>query len=175
VPFILLGIIIDCVGAGLITTLDVETPTIRWAAFLVINGIGIGMAQQLPYTALQAVLDPLDVATGNAIAVFSFQLGGALGIAIGQNLFLNKLAQTVPGYTSELSPEVVINAGAAGLVSLAQSPELLLALRRAYAQAIRYTLILPLVAACAAFLPEMGMDWLNIRHVAEARRANTTD
>ncbi|KAH8704633.1 major facilitator superfamily domain-containing protein [Phaeosphaeriaceae sp. PMI808] len=53
VPFIIFGIIIDCTGAGLITTME------------------------LPYTALYAVLDPL-VATGNAIAVFSYQLGGAL-------------------------------------------------------------------------------------------------
>jgi len=131
------------------------------------------MAQQLPYTALQAVLDPPDVATGNAIAVFSFQLGGALGIAIAQNLFLNELTQAVPRYTSDMSPQTVISAGAMGLAAIARTPEVLLALRRAYAQAIRYTLILSLVAACAAFPSALGMEWLNIRKVAEARRAET--
>ncbi|KAJ4286035.1 hypothetical protein N0V90_013382 [Kalmusia sp. IMI 367209] len=175
VPFILLGIMIDCIGAGLITTIKVGTPTIQWAVFLVINGIGIGMAQQLPYTALQAVLDPLDVATGNAIAVFSFQLGGALGIAIAQNLFLNKLSRAIPNYTTDVSPQMVINAGAMGLPLLAKSPDILLALRRAYADAIRYTLILSLVAACVAFPWALGMEWLNIRKIAEARRAETAE
>ena len=59
VPYIILGIIITSVGAGLLTTLDADTPTINWAAYMVFNGLGIGMAQQLPYTALQAVLEYL--------------------------------------------------------------------------------------------------------------------
>ena len=57
VPYIILGIVITSVGAGLLTTLDADTPTINWAAYMVFNGLGIGMAQQLPYTALQAVLE----------------------------------------------------------------------------------------------------------------------
>ena len=57
VPYIILGIVIASVGAGLLTTLDADTPTINWAAYMVFNGLGIGMAQQLPYTALQTVLE----------------------------------------------------------------------------------------------------------------------
>ncbi|PQE23830.1 efflux pump antibiotic resistance protein [Rutstroemia sp. NJR-2017a BBW] len=94
VPYIIAGITVTSIGAGLLTRIDANTRTIEWAAFMVINGLGIGMAQQLPYTALQAVLEPIDVATGNgsatpfltlvsfnsqfsiAIAVFSYQLGG---------------------------------------------------------------------------------------------------
>jgi hypothetical protein len=53
----ILGIIINTVGAGLLTTIGVSTSTVKWAAYMVINGLGIGMAQQLPYTALQAVLE----------------------------------------------------------------------------------------------------------------------
>ncbi|CAI6336752.1 unnamed protein product [Periconia digitata] len=170
VPFIILGITIDCIGGGLITTLGVGASTVRWVMFLVVNGIGIGMAQQIPYAAVQAVLDPLDVATGNAIAVFSFQLGGALGIAIAQNLFLKMLTEAVPMYAPDVPLQRVINAGAMGLEVLAQTPETLLALREAYAEAIRSTLILALVAACAAFPCAWGMEWLNLRKVAEARR-----
>jgi hypothetical protein len=36
---------------------------VRWAAYLALTGIGVGMASQLPYTALQVVLEyviPLD-------------------------------------------------------------------------------------------------------------------
>lgn len=52
-----LGVVITNIGAGLLTTIDYSTSTVRWAAFMVINGLGIGMAQQLPYTVLQAVLE----------------------------------------------------------------------------------------------------------------------
>lgn len=51
------GSIIACVGAGLLTTVDVTIPTAQWAAYLVITGVGVGMAFQLPYTAVQAVLE----------------------------------------------------------------------------------------------------------------------
>lgn len=51
------GTIIASVGAGLLTTIDLTTPTVKWAAYLAMTGIGIGMASQLPYTALQVVLE----------------------------------------------------------------------------------------------------------------------
>lgn len=57
VPYMIAGVVVTSVGAGLLTTIDTTTPTVKWAAYMVINGLGIGMAQQLPYTALQAVLE----------------------------------------------------------------------------------------------------------------------
>ncbi|KAM4064611.1 major facilitator superfamily protein [Hirsutella rhossiliensis] len=94
VPYMIAGVKIMSVGAGLLTLIDVSTPAAQWGSFLVIAGLGIGMAQQLPYTAIQATLEPEDVPTGNAIAVFTFQLGGALGLAAGQNLLISKLQRT---------------------------------------------------------------------------------
>jgi hypothetical protein len=175
VPFIVTGIAICSIGAGLITTITVGTQTVRWATYLIVYGIGIGAAQQLPYTTLQAVLDPIDVATGNAIAVFSFQLGGALGVAIAQNLFLNKLLMTVPEKTSAVTPQMVVAVGATGLVSISHTDEILLALRETYAAAIRYTLILALSGACAAFPFAWGMEWLNIKNIAKARQSGRSE
>ena len=53
----ILGVVVTSIGAGLLTMIGISTPTVEWAAYMVINGLGIGMAQQLPYTALQAVLE----------------------------------------------------------------------------------------------------------------------
>ncbi len=50
------GTMVAIVGAGLLTTIDVDTPTVKWASYMVIKGLGTGIAQQLPYTALQVVL-----------------------------------------------------------------------------------------------------------------------
>ncbi|KAF2971336.1 hypothetical protein GQX73_g2190 [Xylaria multiplex] len=170
VPYMILGVIITSIGAGLLTTIGVTTPTVRWAAYMVINGLGIGMAQQLPYTAVQAVLSPIDVPIGNAIAVFSYQLGGALGVAIGQNLLLSKLKITVPRNTDAVTPQAVIAVGAAGLGHLAPNVEVLAALRLAYAEALRDPLILALAAALLAFPFSCAMERLNIKRVAEKRQ-----
>jgi hypothetical protein len=51
------GITIASIAAGFLTRLDAYTSTAEWAVLVVVNRIGVGMAQQLPYTALQAVLE----------------------------------------------------------------------------------------------------------------------
>lgn len=98
-----------------------------------------------------------------------------MGIAIAQNLFLNKLTKVIPFYTPEISPQAVVAVGATGVTKLARNPEILLALREAYAQAIRSTLILALAGACVAFPCAWGMEWLNTKEVAKARRVNNAD
>ena len=52
----ILGMIVCATGAGLVTRLDVTTPVTQWAPFLLISGIGVGLAMQIPYTAVQIVL-----------------------------------------------------------------------------------------------------------------------
>lgn len=167
VPYLIAGVAIACIGAGLLCTISISTLTVQWAAFMVVTGTGIGIAQQLPYTAIQAVLQPEDVATGNAIAVFSSQLGGALALAIAQNLLINKLGTSVARHTDVVPPEYVIAAGVSGLRSLTTSPEVLLALRKAYSESVRYTFILAVAALCFAFLPSCAMERVNIKQVAE--------
>ena len=51
------GITINIIGAQLLTTIDTNTTTIEWVSYMVVNGVAIGMAMQLPYTALQVVLE----------------------------------------------------------------------------------------------------------------------
>lgn len=52
----ILGEFICIGGTALLTRLDARTPTITWAACLVVAGIGMGIAMQLPYTAVQVTL-----------------------------------------------------------------------------------------------------------------------
>ncbi|KAK7917810.1 hypothetical protein PG985_011418 [Apiospora marii] len=169
VPYMIGGSIICSVGAGLLTTVNLSTPTVQWAAYLVITGLGLGMAGQLPYTAVQAVLDPADVATGNAINVFSFHLAGAVGTAIGQALLIDGLKTSVPMYTSAVSPDQVVQAGATGLQTVANSSVVLEALRMAYVEAVRRTIILGLAAMCMVVPLSCAMEWVNLKRVAERR------
>jgi threonine/homoserine/homoserine lactone efflux protein len=57
VPYLIAGVAIASIGSGLLCTISISTSTVQWAGFMVMTGIGIGIAQQLPYTAIQAVLE----------------------------------------------------------------------------------------------------------------------
>ncbi|KAL8704581.1 MAG: hypothetical protein Q9201_002273 [Fulgogasparrea decipioides] len=56
VPFMVLGVVIGSIGAGLLSRIKPDTPTVQWASYLVVTGIGIGTGRQQPYTAVQVVL-----------------------------------------------------------------------------------------------------------------------
>jgi len=62
-------------------------------------------------------------------------------------------------------------AGAGGLAEISSSPVVLAALRHAYADAVRWTMILAVASICIAFPSSCAMEWLNIKHVAEQRKS----
>jgi hypothetical protein len=51
------GITIASIAAGFLTRLSAYTSTAEWVILVVVNRVGVGITQQLPYTALQAVLE----------------------------------------------------------------------------------------------------------------------
>ena len=55
VPFMVLSTIVGSIGTGLLSTIGLGTSTVRWASYMVITGVGIGIGVQLPYTAVQVV------------------------------------------------------------------------------------------------------------------------
>lgn len=55
IPIILFGEILCAIGTGLLTTIGLTTPTVAWAAFLVLVGFGLGMGINAPHIAIQAV------------------------------------------------------------------------------------------------------------------------
>ncbi|KAI4232198.1 MAG: hypothetical protein LQ349_005153 [Xanthoria aureola] len=170
VPYIIVGQIICVIGAGVITRIDLGTSTALWATYFVIAGLGMGMGMQIPYTALQVVLSERDAPTGNAIAVFSNQLGGVIAIPACQALLLNTLRTELPRKTLAVTPDIVINTGPANLQLLAAGNDALLRiLRQTYAAGLRRTYIFALAAGCVAVVCALGMEWKNLKVEAEAR------
>lgn len=58
----IVGSVICAVGSGLLTTIDTTSPTLKWAAYMVVTGIGTGICVNLPYTAVQVVLQYASIA-----------------------------------------------------------------------------------------------------------------
>ncbi|KAL9122059.1 MAG: hypothetical protein Q9187_001384 [Circinaria calcarea] len=170
VPLMIVGEIVCIVGTALLTRLELGTSTAIWATFLVVTGIGMGIAMQLPYTAIQVAIPETDVPTANAIAVFSWQLGGAIAIAAGQTITISTIVKEVPKQLPAMSVVTVLAAGAANLSEFATSAAALNTLRLIWNTAVNRTLLLSLATVCAAIPFTLGMEWLNAKAIAKSRK-----
>ncbi|EHA25304.1 hypothetical protein ASPNIDRAFT_186354 [Aspergillus niger ATCC 1015] len=171
VPYILAGDLICIVGTALLTQLHPHTRTVQWAAYLVVTGLGLGLAMQLPYTAIQVTLSAEDLAMGNAIAVLFYQLGGAISIAMGQTVVLSTLTEKLNGQIPGLTSKDVFEAGAANLKALAPTAADLAFLCDIWNEGISRTMILSVALVAAAVPFTLGMEWLDAKQVARDRQA----
>lgn len=170
VPYMLLGELICIGGQVMLTQLHPTSNTVYWAASLVVTGLGSGMAMQLPYTAIPLVLADEDIPVGNAIAVFFYQMGGAISISLGQTITLSTLIELVPERLPDVPVQSVVDAGAASLASLGLSPDELSVLKDIWNTAIVRTMILATAVVGAAVPFTLGMEWLNANKIAAERK-----
>ncbi|XDG01573.1 hypothetical protein ABKA04_001188 [Annulohypoxylon sp. FPYF3050] len=168
-PFIMIGTSIGVLGSGLFLMLDLETSTAEWAVFLVVCGVGTGIAINLPYTIFQAILMEDQVPTGNAAFQFMFQFGAALSLSVGQTIFLNQLKASAAVLTPSIPDNVLINAGAYNLRNLANSDELYDLLRQVYMNALHNTYVFPIVTAGLALLTTLAVEHKNIKQISKER------
>lgn len=81
-PFMFVGAALAAVGAGLLTTFEVDTGSSMWIGYQALCGAGIGLVMQQPMIAAQTVLKLEDVPTGTSCIIFFQTLGGALFISV---------------------------------------------------------------------------------------------
>lgn len=96
----------------------------------------------------------------------------AIAVSIGENLLVSKLIGEVPKYTSTISPQTVIEAGALNLTTLTASPAVLTGLRKAYSTAISATMICATVTICVSILATFGMRRLNLKEESRDREVS---
>lgn len=166
--------------------LDLNTNLATWVGYFLVFAFGTGISINHPYTAVQAVLDEVDVPTGNgkcltclylppanylkAILQFTFQLGGALSLCISQTIFLNTLVSQVNQKVPEIPVAMVVAAGAHNLRSVANSPRTLVLLQDSYRSAVRDVFIFSLAASGLALLLSLGFEHRNVKRVAKERQ-----
>jgi MFS family permease len=162
-PFILASTVFMSIGTGLLLTLDVATPTHRWAGITIIYGIGAGLGFQMPTIAAQTVLSIADVPTGTTVVLFVQLLGGALFVSAGQAVFLNKLSNAfvgakIPG----VDPSAVAAAGATELKNIVPL-QYLGAAKQLYNDALIETFQLALILSCLTLVGAVGMQWKSVK------------
>ncbi|EXF78975.1 major facilitator superfamily transporter [Colletotrichum fioriniae PJ7] len=171
-PVMLVGICIMSVGAGMMTTLEVDTSTAKWAAYQVIYGIGQGMTFQAPNLAAQTVLKLKDVPVGASIMFFSQTLGGAVFISVGQTVLNNELVKRIKG----LPGLEGINLQTTGATSLTDLPDNVKGpVLEAYNGALKVVFVVALVMVCSVFIGAGGMEWKSVKKEQQAKQKAKED
>jgi len=161
-PLLPIAAVIFAVGAGMISTLGVNSNSGMWIGYQVLTGFGGGAGVQVPIVAIQAVLNKEDMAIGNAIPMFFNTLGGAISVSISENIFANSLVQEVPKFTTGVDPHTIISTGATQIRQVVTADQLQGVLH-AYADALDKVYILPYAVAGAAFFVGFFVEGRNVK------------
>ncbi|CAK5282085.1 unnamed protein product [Mycena citricolor] len=161
-PFMIISSVLMPIGAGLLTTFTVSTGHAHWIGYQVLYGLGVGFGLQLAVTAAQAVLHPKDIAIGMNLITFAQMLGGAVFVAVGQNVFQNKLIHGIAANVPGVDPHIVLNTGATSLQDRIP-PQYIGAVLFEYNAALMAAFQVGLILACISILGSAAMEWVNIK------------
>lgn len=160
-PFMIFGVCLTSVGAGLITTFAVDTSEAKWIGFQIIYGFGLGFCTQAPNMAAQTVLPREDVAIGISLMFFGQQLFGAVFTSVGQNALDNQLTERLAGIPG-INSLLIKTTGATELLKLIPAEYQSTALE-AYNDSLRVCFQLGLIMACLSILGAFAMEWRSVK------------
>ena len=157
IPFMWLGSILVTIGAGLMTTLQNTSPSSSIIGFQLLAGLGAGLSNQIPFSAVQMAVAKDQVVIGSALVSLCNSLGTILGVAIAQPLFVTELVvqlQKIKGINA-------IAVARAGPVDLQKtvSPQALELAREALGLSLGRPFILVAVSGGLAFCCSLAMEW----------------
>lgn len=161
-PFMYLSTIAMSIGAGLMTTFEVDTGHDKWIGYQLLVGAGVGLGMQQGMVATQTVLAKKDIAIGTAIIMFAQTLGGALFVSVGQNLFTNKLVKGIQANVPDIDSSFVLRVGATELKNRLP-PASLPGVLVAYNDALTYTWTLVVALSCFSAIGASFMQWKSVK------------
>lgn len=129
----------------------------EWLGFQIISGAGLGLAEQVPFIAVQVVLPDDDMPTACALVVFFRLFGGAVGLSVASNLFSGELFRRLAGAPEGVDVKAIQDAGASDLKSAVPAAMLPL-VQTAFAYAVSKAFILPIAVAAASLVLSFGMQ-----------------
>lgn len=157
--------LLTSIGAGLLTTLTVNTGTGKWIGFQIIYGFGLGLGMQQAGMSAQTCLSKKDVMTGVSIMFFFQGLGGSIFVTVGQTVFSHSLVSNL-GKIASLDTAQIVNSGATDLKALVPANMLETVLVQ-YNGAITNTLKVAVALSCATLVTALTMEWKSIKKVKQ--------
>jgi MFS family permease len=160
-PFLIFGVCVTAIGAGMLTTLEVNTNTGKWIGYQILYGFGLGCSNQIPNMAAQTVLPRDQVAIGASLMFFGQTLLGAVFTSVGQNVLDNQLTKRlayIPGITAKL----IQSTGATDILNFVPADHRAEALVD-YNNSLRVCFQVGLIMACLSFIGAVFMEWRTVK------------
>jgi MFS family permease len=170
VPFMLASTVLASVGAGLISTWQVDVKKSLWIGFQVVFGFGIGIGMQQPSMMAQVVLPKEDQPTGVALMFFGQNLGGAIFVSVAQNVFTDKLASklvAVPGL--QVEKQAIVQMGATTIKKLVSQQYLGLVLE-GYRYALHSVFLVGTGLVAFSMIGAALVEWRSTKESSPAQR-----
>ncbi|KAF7919312.1 hypothetical protein EAE99_008614 [Botrytis elliptica] len=165
VPMIIVSSIIAPVGAGLLTTLQVNSGPKEWMSWPVVFGSGLGLGIQQISLAVQASLPDDDISIGLALIPFFQTLGDTIFVTIGQAIFSHELVKNLSALNlPSLPTSLILHTGATELRTFIPAqylPEVLLA----YNAAIMKVFLLAIITSALTIFTGLTLEWKNVNQV----------
>lgn len=161
-PFFILSSLLMPIGAGLLCTLQVDTPTAKWIGYQILFGLGAGFGTQQPMNVVQTVLDRKDIAIGTSVVIFIRFLGSSIALPVAQNVFLSRLVKDLTANLPEVQPSEVINGGVTALRKLV-TPKQLPTLLEDYTDAVRAVFIIIAATSALTVFSCFLVEWRTVR------------
>jgi MFS family permease len=160
-PFLIFGICVTAVGAGLLNTLGINTLVGQWIGYQILYGFGFGSSAQAPNMAAQTVLSRNEASIGVSLMLFAQTLFGAIFVSIGNVILDNELAKRLAGIPG-ITPRLIQSSGATGLLKLIPA-EYYTTTLEAYNDSLRVCFQVGLIMACLSILGALGMEWRSVK------------
>ncbi|KAI4713719.1 hypothetical protein J4E89_001166 [Alternaria sp. Ai002NY15] len=164
VPALLLSAVIASIASGLLSTLTPESSAREWIGYQVFYGCGLGFGAQTANLVPQTILPRSDVSLGMAMIFFLNQQGGAIFLAVGQNLFSTQLVKQLSG-NSKLDTELIINTGATDLRKVVAANEIDTVVS-SYSYSITRTFLLAAALSACTIIGALMVEWRSIKERA---------
>ncbi|KAI9697752.1 MAG: hypothetical protein M1836_004428 [Candelina mexicana] len=166
-PFMLICSTLTAVGAGMLTTLKVDSGRSKWIGYQVLYGLGLGCGMQQGSVAAQTVLSKKDASTGASLMLFAQGAGGSIALSIANNLFASHLSSGL-GRLSGLDATTIVNTGATELRTVINVKDLgpvLVAYNAAVTKAFQVALAL----SCIGILGALLTEWKSVKKAKQPK------
>ncbi|CAG8887906.1 unnamed protein product [Penicillium egyptiacum] len=168
-PWLFIGPLLMCTASALYTQFSTfNTPSSHWIGFQVIQGLGVGMAQQMPSLIVQlAVQDkPELMPLAISLNLFFQYLGATVMQVVGGIVFRSILGQELAYHAGLNAPQIAM-LSAAGTAHIRETteqnfPKLLRLVLEAYNTAITSTFFVAVATTATAFFLAFGAKWMRI-------------
>jgi hypothetical protein len=162
VPLMLIGGVFATIGAGLIFTLDIGSPSSHWIGYQVLAGIGIGIGIQVPIITAQASSNPSDLSSATAMILFAQTIGGAFFVTAGQVALSNILLSHIKIYDPSVNPLSLLATGATQLRAVFSADQIV-GILEAYMDGLHAAFAIAITVAGLATLVSLAAEWRNLK------------